>query len=86
MPLEHLCELTPVVALLSFEHLKTTIGSIETGSILHHALFLSYTYFLVCPHLILYFFTNLYLFLFVYLYWGGGGERIILQNSKQHPN
>ena len=83
MPLEHLCELTPVVALLSFEHLKTTIGSIETGSILRHALFLSYTYFLVCPHLVLYFFTYLYLFVFVYLYWGGG---IILQNSKQHPN
>ena len=77
MPLEHLCELTPVVALLSFELLKTTIGSIETGSILHHALFLSYTYFLVCPHLILYF-SHICICLYLCIYIGRGG--IILQN------
>ena len=60
MPLEHLCELTPVVALLSFEQLKTTIGNI-----LHHALFLSYAYFLVCLYLILYFFTYLYMCIYI---------------------
>ena len=41
----------------------TTIGNIQRFSILHHVLFLSYTYFLVCPHLILFSHICIYVFI-----------------------
>ena len=43
---------------------KTAIGSIQTFSVLHHVLFLSYTHFLVCPRLIL-FFTYLHMCIYI---------------------
>ena len=56
MPLEHLRELKTVVALLTFEHLKT-----QQLVVFKHSVFFTmyfsflFTYFLVCPHLILFF-------------------------------
>ena len=72
MTLEHLCQITPVVALLSFEHLKTTIGIIYRQ------------YFSRCTFPVLYILFSLstpstlffHIFVYVYLYW----RVIILQN------
>ena len=54
-----------MVALLTFKYLKTIIGSIQTNIILQHILFLSYTIFLDCLPLVLYF---IYISVYIYLY------------------
>lgn len=54
-----------MVALFTFKYLKTIIGSIQTSIIFHHILFLSYTIFLACLHIILYF---IHISVYVYLY------------------
>ena len=47
-----------------YKHTHThTNTSTQTFSILHHVLFLSYTYFLVCPHLIYFLHICIYVFI-----------------------
>ena len=77
IPLEHIRELKTVVALLTFEHLKTQqLVVFLTISILHHVLFLSYIYVLVCRHLILFF----HIFVYVYLCWRATVLEPVLKN------
>ena len=58
MPLEHLCELTPVVALLSFEHYKQQLA------VFKQAAFFT-MHFSTMPHLILCFLTYLYMCIYI---------------------
>ena len=77
IPLEHTRELKTVVALLTFEHLKTQqLVVFLTISIPHHVLFLSYIYVLVCRHLILFF----HIFVYVYLCWRATVLETVLKN------